>query len=399
MISTVKSTDPGIRQSSFQNFENVAADNVQALAFNSPGNRIAFASADHKLRVYNSNPAREWTLFDQWRGHDADVLDASRSTLHIQWVDSGLGQLLASIGSDNKFKIWREDTSQVHTRGRRFKCIFSQSPPDHVSYAAFDFIVRNQEIYVALISQSGLLSLLEPSDPTSLGSWREIDALYPFGQQHRSDEPRLDLSFHQALSPSSQALQAGLDPCVLSLVVSSANGIKVYRALKSEEEIYQVHEVGELPVDDTLVNAVAWAPGCVNPIDTIAVACDDSTVRVVEIAVQKLPMSILSARNQPSHVAAGRVPARAQSIASGISAGLAGMNRKTVARSCNGPVSLKHEAKEVAALPHSYGVPVLRVKWNLDGSMLGSTGDDGRVHMWRQSVNGEWLEFSKTEFF
>ncbi|KAL9100297.1 MAG: hypothetical protein Q9163_004315 [Psora crenata] len=330
IMSTSDSTNIEPRQSVFQAFDNVAGDNVQALAYNSPGDRIAVASADHKLRAYNR-------------------------------------QLLATIGNDNKFKIWREDSAQAHTRGRRFRCIFSQAPPDHVSYAAFDFIVRDQDLHLALISQSGLLSLLEPGDTTSLNTWREMDALYPFGQLSRGDEPRFDLSFHHASGPSSQALRAGLDPSALALAVSSANRIRVYRAMKSEEDLYQLHEVGQLPVDVTHVNAVAWAPGCVNPIDIIAIACDDSTVRIVEMRVLKLRVSC-SSENQPLQVAYRLDSASTRSLASGITAGLADVSRTTTGRSGPSTMSLKHDVKEVAVLPHQRGVPVHRLKWNLDGT-------------------------------
>ena len=66
----------------FRNFDHGAADIVLAVAFNSSGTRIALGSADHKIRVYDVEQDKTWTLVDQWRGHDAEVLDASLSDLH-----------------------------------------------------------------------------------------------------------------------------------------------------------------------------------------------------------------------------------------------------------------------------------------------------------------------------
>lgn len=63
----------------FRNFDHGAADVVLAVAFNSSGTRIALGSADHKIRVYDIEQDKSWTLVDQWRGHDAEVLDASLS--------------------------------------------------------------------------------------------------------------------------------------------------------------------------------------------------------------------------------------------------------------------------------------------------------------------------------
>lgn len=61
----------------FNSFEHGAADIVLATSFNSSGTRIAICSADHKIRVYNIDQDDVWSLMDQWRGHDGEVLDAS----------------------------------------------------------------------------------------------------------------------------------------------------------------------------------------------------------------------------------------------------------------------------------------------------------------------------------
>lgn len=65
----------------FQSFEHAAADIVLAASFNDSGTRIILCSADHKIRVYNIDQSDEYFLVDQWRGHDAEVLDASIALL------------------------------------------------------------------------------------------------------------------------------------------------------------------------------------------------------------------------------------------------------------------------------------------------------------------------------
>ena len=65
----------------FQSFEHAAEDIVLAASFNDAGTRIVLCSADHKIRVYNVEQGDEYALVDQWRGHDAEVLDASITLL------------------------------------------------------------------------------------------------------------------------------------------------------------------------------------------------------------------------------------------------------------------------------------------------------------------------------
>ena len=69
------------RKNGFQSFEHAAADIVLAASFNSSGTRIILCSADHRIRVYNIDQSDEYFLVDQWRGHDAEVLDASIALL------------------------------------------------------------------------------------------------------------------------------------------------------------------------------------------------------------------------------------------------------------------------------------------------------------------------------
>lgn len=61
----------------FKNFDHEPADVILAVAFNLSGTRIALGSADHKIRVYDVEQDETPTLVDQWRGHDAEVTDAS----------------------------------------------------------------------------------------------------------------------------------------------------------------------------------------------------------------------------------------------------------------------------------------------------------------------------------
>ena len=263
------------------------------------------------------------------------------------------------------------------------------------------------------MTRDGLLSLLEPSEMESMSTWKEIDAIYPFGQHSRGTEPRSRLSFHQSERPCYDAVIAGLDPKALSIAVSAVNIIKIFRALRSEDANYQFDEMLEMKTNAPLINDVAWAPGCIRPFDLISAACDDGTIRIFEVTTphdSKVPST-----TSKSELLAGKdrmkPPASSTKNApSGIGAGLAGVNR-AAARQSGDHVKIRHEWKEVANLSHNEGAPVWRVRWTHDGSnsivgdfimltlsgnALASTGDSGNVHLWKQNVRGEFIEFSET---
>jgi nucleoporin SEH1 len=53
------------------------------------------------------------------------------------------------------------------------------------------------------------------------------------------------------------------------------------------------------------------------------------------------------------------------------------------------PGQVRHEVKEVSRLDGHHG-PVWRCEFDDDGQMLGTTGDDGRLLLWRRQPSGEW---------
>lgn len=292
--------------------------------------------------------------------------------LKVQWLASSLGQFFATIGGDNKFKLWREDPSQPFKSGRRFRCIFSQSPLNHVSYVSFGSKTIRHDLFLSLITHDGLLSLLEPTDPESLSSWNVIDNIYPFGQHHRGTEARFRLSFHQGEGPSTNAIFAGLDTNAISLAVSAIEHIKVYRAVKSDEPSesnYLFYEMIEIHTD-AIINEIAWAPGCLHPYDIIAAACNDGTIRIFEVDTpheNNASLRVPAVKTYRSNGPQRALPATSKNAPSGIGAGLAGMSRSAPPRDVMNSLNIKHEWKQAALLSHDEA-PVWKVRWIYDGN-------------------------------
>lgn len=70
-------TMPTASKCGFQNFDHGATDVVLAAEFNPSGSHLVVCSADHKIRLFMAIQRDTWSLIDQWRGHDAEILDAS----------------------------------------------------------------------------------------------------------------------------------------------------------------------------------------------------------------------------------------------------------------------------------------------------------------------------------
>lgn len=220
-----------------------------------------------------------------------------------------------------------------------------------------------------------MLSLLEPAEPESLSLWKELDSLYPFEQHPRGAEPKFKLSIHQSERPCYNAILAGLDAKALSLAVSAFNFVKVFRAVKPDDGNYQLYEVAEIVITTTLINDVAWAPGCIRPNDLIATACDDGTARLFRIVTPHdnnatFPPGLGSPVDPLVNI---KEPvSQVRRNPSGIGAGLAGVSRAAGAARNITNSQVKHEWMEVAVLPHDDELPVWKIEWMYDGKSPGS---------------------------
>ncbi|KAK4226343.1 putative nucleoporin, partial [Podospora fimiseda] len=95
-------------------------DLVQAVAFNSYGDRCATGSVDGKIRVFNRHKDGVWRHCDNWTAHSAEITE-------LQWLPPTIyPNLLASLGMEGRFKLWAEDPHAGP--GRRFSCAQPRTP-------------------------------------------------------------------------------------------------------------------------------------------------------------------------------------------------------------------------------------------------------------------------------
>ncbi|KAL8838217.1 MAG: hypothetical protein Q9170_002207 [Blastenia crenularia] len=179
----------------------------------------------------------------------------------------------------------------------------------------------------------------EPSEPESIHTWKEIDTVYPFGQQSRGSEPAFRLSLHQAETPCYGILLAGLYPKAISVCLSASNSIKILRAIRSDDGNYRFHEMLQVNAIASVINDISWAPGSIRPHDLIAAACDDGCVRLYTVTVLTKSHSPStnagSFEESPSRDRHSSSHVHRQAL-SGIGAGLAGFSRGETARRPDG---------------------------------------------------------------
>lgn len=280
----------------------------------------------------------------------------------MKWNGSNTGQVIGSVAEDMKFKLWQEDFTQAPGSGRRFRCIYSQSPRTRQSYVSLDFKNISNETFIALVTRDGIVSLLEPTEPDNLATCREVEQFYACDPlPRRGDETCFKVCFDPNSQPCFNAVMAGLSPKALSLAVASINVVRVYRAERAGNGDYHFEHAAMLVGHQGLVRDVAWAPGSARGIDWIATSCSDGLVRIFELSTpHNRGFSSPSLRDSipTTQVGVDQTSATRNAV-SGIGAAVAGQARSIK----EGPTGehagrIAHDAVVVADLAHDNA-------WNL----------------------------------
>ncbi|KAK3109920.1 hypothetical protein LTR53_016328 [Teratosphaeriaceae sp. CCFEE 6253] len=374
-------------QDRFHRLSHGHLDLVLATAFNLYGTRMATASSDHRVKVWDRNDQTgQWIVIDVWTAHDAEVTD-------VKWNGPYVGEHLGTIGEDGLARIWHEDVGAAFNSGKRFRKIFEQTTATGVPYMSLDFKNIGTETYLAVITRDGYLSVCEPVDHDDLSAWRIMWSDYLCKTPPRTEETGFRLSWHKEKLPAWPAILAGLDRKSLSLAAAVGDIVKVFRTDKDRK----FYTAAIFEGSKALVRDVSWANGSVRGFDMVATASKDGLVRIYELhtpGAASLPTSgdLTPAESEgvPSRAHATR-PAR-----SGIGAGLAGGPRGKRDESAGVLGAIKQESKLVAELEAHGGAP-WRVNWSSMGDILVSSGDDGTIRAWKKAVDGKWMEAAEID--
>jgi WD40 repeat protein len=87
------------------NLQHGHKDLVQAVAFNTYGDRFATGSVDGKIRVFNRHKDGSWRLCDTWSAHGGEVLEVRQRNPAFRSV--------ADLGAPPVVGRWAESTMLI----------------------------------------------------------------------------------------------------------------------------------------------------------------------------------------------------------------------------------------------------------------------------------------------
>jgi WD40 repeat protein len=353
-------------------------------------------------------------------------------------------------------KIWAEDPTEPANSSRRFRKIWQQRSPTGVPFVGVGFKFSGVETVLALTTRDGFLTVWEPNDEVAqhnnggdsaaaggggegddLSSWKLWFEDHLCATPSRTEETSFRLSWHAEKFPPYPAILAGLDRKSLALAVAVGEKVRIYRT----DQQRKFYVAATLEGARGLVRDVAWANGSMRGWDLIATCARDGYVRVYEVHTpasataaaanpngntpavtpgagaengdsashQNHPPSLTPLTSPPTLTPSSttttlpKLPHRTssnphhhQQRSSNLRSQLLGGRDGKRPENSNGPGAIQQDVKLVAELEAHEGAP-WRVAWSPLGEILVSTGDDGRVGMWRRSLEGRWRESGEVD--
>ncbi|KAH7583766.1 Nucleoporin SEH1 [Nakaseomyces glabratus] len=325
-----------------QPFNTGHEDIVHDVAYDFYGRTMATCSSDQHIKVFKlDKDATRWELNDSWRAHDSSIVS-------LDWASPEYGRIIASASYDKTIKIWEEDPNQEECSGRRWTRLCTLNDSKGSLYCV-KFAPSHLGLRIASIGNDGIMRMYDALDPSNLRSWTmtaEVKVL--------------------PVAPANNLQSAfGLSWCFTrfspeKIAVCALDQAYIYQRGK-DGHFYQA---GKLPGHTSLIRSISWAPLIGRPYHLIATGCKDGRVRIFR--VNDSP----SKSNTPNLSDSDDYNMEDQGI-------------KQRQNNTDLEVELLSEHDD-------HKGEVWSVSWNLTGTILSSTGEDGKVRLWKSTYSNEY---------
>lgn len=307
-------------------------DLIHDVAYDFHGRRMATCSSDQSVKVWDLGEDSQWNCTADWKTHSGPVWK-------VTWAHPEFGQVLATCSFDRTAAVWEELPSETCQKGQSQWVKRTSLVDSRTSVTDVRFAPRHLGLQLATCSADGVVRIYEAPDVMNLSQWSLQHAI----------TCKLSCSC-LAWSPSrvhTPMLAVGSDDAN----PSAGGKVVIYEYSDNQRKWNKVETIMSVtePVHD-----IAFAPNLGRSYHIIAIASKD--VHIVSLKPYK--------KEHPS----------SQSTTS-ISSTQLGTSR--------------FEIRQVAVFA-DHNSQVWRVSWNITGTILASSGDDGCVRLWKANYLDNW---------
>ena len=322
-------------------------DTITDISYDHFGHRLALSSTDHTIQIWDLGQDGTYQLTSKFRSH-------SGSVWKVTWAHPEFGQILATCSLDRTAIIWEEvldatvDTkrSSDHTShwAKRATLVDSRTSLTDIRFAP-----KHLGLMLVTCATDGHVRIYEAPDITNLSQWSlkdefncKIACSSITWNQSRIHAPMLAVGSDDANNPSPKVL-------IYEYSDNLRRWIKVDAVASATD-----------PVHD-----LSFAPYIGRSYHLLGIA--SKNVQIVTIKMQS--------SSNPS-IASG-----ATSVSQQHQSSLTSQQTQTS--------TSRFEIKTVAQFDDHIS-QVWRVSWNITGTILASSGDDGTVRMWKSNYLDNW---------
>jgi len=301
-------------------------DLIHDVAYDFYGRRMATCSSDQKVKIFDQDSSGNWVCTASWQSHHGSVWK-------VTWAHPEFGQVIATCSFDRSAKVWEEIVGEKGEGGQNHWVVKTSLVDSRTSVTDVKFAPKHLGLMLATSSADGVVRIYEAPDVMNLSQWSLRDEI-------NIKMVCSCITWNPSLSRQHNPLIA-----VGSDESSSSNShqgkVKVYEYSDTVRRWQLVETFSTIsdPVHD-----IAFAPNIGRSYHVLAVASKDLRIVTLKPSVQgdKDPASVT-----------------------------------------------KFDIRQAGQFEDHNSV-VWRVCWNITGTILATSSDDGKVKLWKANYFDNW---------
>lgn len=305
-------------------------DLIHDVAYDFYGRRMATCSSDQSVKVFDLDENDEWRCTADWKTH-------SGSVWKVNWAHPEFGQILATCSFDRTAAIWEEIVGEsgnsAHNKNQSHWVKRTSLVDSRTNVTDIKFAPKHMGLLLAMCSADGGVRIYEAPDTMNLSQWS-------LQQEINLKMPASCLTWNPSLSR--------LHPWMLAVGsddTTPGTGGKVF-LFEYSENSHRWSKAETVSSITEPVHDIAFAPNLGRSYHILGVASKD--VRIIIL--------------QPPH------------------------EKKEAFVACS---TSQLEIFQAAQFD-DHNSTVWRISWNITGTILASSGDDGCLRMWKANYLHNW---------
>lgn len=304
-------------------------DLIHDVAYDFYGRRMATCSSDQSVKVWDIGEDDEWHCTASWKTHYGSVWK-------VTWAHPEFGQIIATCSFDRTASVWEEIVGESigSDRGLSHWVKRTSLVDSRTSVTDVKFAPKHLGLQLATCSADGVVRIYDAPDVTNLCQWSLNNEI-----QCRMSCSCLSWNPSRVSPPMIAVGSDETNP-------PAGGKVLIYEYSENTRRWMRVETIASLcdPVHD-----IAFAPNL------------GRTYHVLAVASKDVHVLILSPRRQE--------------------------NSNIVAQTEDGVQ--RFEVRQVAQFS-DHNSTVWRVSWNVTGTILASSGDDGYIRLWKANYLDVW---------